>query len=74
MAGDPADIGHTGELVLGVNIEDIFEGQGGAEKITSSGVHYTLWFSSGSRGLEKSRPIVKHGHRVSENFGYSHRG
>jgi Ca2+-binding RTX toxin-like protein len=51
VTGNPADIGHAGELVLGVDIEDVLDGQGSSEKVTSSGVNDTFWFASGSRGL-----------------------
>ena len=61
MTGDPADIGHAGELVLGVNIKDILEGQGSSEKVTTSGVNDTLWLASGSRGLEKLGFVVRKG-------------
>ena len=59
MTGDPADIGHAGELVLGVDIEDVLEGQGSSEKVTTGGVNNTLWLASGSRGLRKSGFAVK---------------
>ena len=60
MTGDPTDISHAGELVLGVDIENVFEGQGSSEEITSSGVNDTLWLASGSRGLNEVRFAVRH--------------
>ena len=60
VTSNPADIGHTGELVLGVDIEDVLEGQSSSEKVTTSGVNNTLWFTSGSRGLEKPGFAVRY--------------
>ena len=59
VTSDPANIGHAGELVLGVDIKHILDGQGGSEKVTSSGVDNTFWFTGGSRGLEESRFVVR---------------
>jgi len=52
VTSDPTDIGHTGEPVLGVDIENVLEGQGSAEEVTTGGVDDTLWLASGSRGLK----------------------
>jgi len=45
MACDPADVGHAGEAVVGVNIKDVFEGDGSTDKVTCSRMNKTLWFS-----------------------------
>ena len=74
MTGNPADIGHASEPVLGVDIEDVLDGQGSSKKITSSGVNNTLRFSSGARGLKKSKFTVRYSCWISERFGYSHKG
>jgi hypothetical protein len=58
VAGDPADIGHTCELVLGVDIEDVLDGQRGSEKVFGGSVDDNLWLSGGSRGLKMSRSTV----------------
>ena len=50
VTGDPTDISHAGEFILGVDIEDVLEGQGSFEKVTTSGVNDTLWLASGSGG------------------------
>jgi len=55
VAGNPANIGHTGELVLRVDIEDVLDGQGGSEKVTGGGVDNAFWFAGGSRGLKEPR-------------------
>ena len=60
MTGDPADIGHAGEPVLWVDIEDVLEGQGGSEKVTTSSVNNALWLASGSRGLRESGFTVRY--------------
>lgn len=59
MTGDPADVGHTGEPVLKVDVEDVLEGEGSPEEVATSGVDNTFWFSSRSRGLKKSRLTVR---------------
>ena len=73
MTGDPADISHAGELVLGVDIENVLEGQGSSEKVTASGMNDTLWLASGSGGLKKSRLAVRCSCWMDDSFGYSHR-
>lgn len=45
MAGDPANISHAGEAVIGMDIKDIFEGDGSTEEVACGRVHETLWFS-----------------------------
>jgi hypothetical protein len=51
VASDPTDIGHAGELVLGVDIKDILDGQGSAEEVTTSGVDDTLGLAGRTRRL-----------------------
>ena len=60
VAGDPADIGHTSELVLGMDIEDVLEGQGSSEEVTSSGVNDTLWLAGGPRGLKEVKIAIRY--------------
>jgi len=45
MACDPTNVSHAGEAVVEVNIKDIFEGNGSAEKVTCSRMNETLWLS-----------------------------
>ena len=53
VTSDPTDIGHASELVLGVDIEDVFDGQSGSEEVTTSGMNNTFGLAGGSRGLKK---------------------
>jgi hypothetical protein len=50
---DPTHISHAGELVIRMNIEYIFDGQGSTQKISSCGVNHTLGLSGRSRGLKR---------------------
>lgn len=45
MTSDPSDIRHAGELVVWVNVKDVFDGKLGAEEVSSSRVHDSLGFS-----------------------------
>lgn len=58
MAGDPTDIGHACEPVLGMDIEDVLYSQGGSKEITSGCVDDTLWLASGSGGLDSRSEAV----------------
>ena len=60
VARDPADISHASELVLGMDIEDVLEGQGSSEEVTSSGVNDTLWLAGGSRGLKEFKIAIRY--------------
>ena len=55
VAGDPADIGHTCESVLGMDTKDILDGRGSSEKVASSIVDDILPFSGGSRSPRMGR-------------------
>lgn len=46
MASDPTNISHACELVVGVDIEDVFHSQCGTKEIAASGVNDTLGLSS----------------------------
>jgi hypothetical protein len=52
VAGDPSDVGHAGELVLGVNIEDELDGKSSAEEVATGGVQNTLGLASRAGGLD----------------------
>jgi hypothetical protein len=54
VSGDPADIGHAGEPVIGVDVEDVFQGEGSTEQIAARRVHETLGFARGAGRLSKS--------------------
>lgn len=45
VACDPANVGHAGKAVVGVDIKDVFQGDGSAEKVACSRMNETLWFS-----------------------------
>ena len=51
MAGDPTNVGHAGEFIVGVHIEDVFDGQGGAEEVSAGGVDDALGFARRAGGL-----------------------
>jgi hypothetical protein len=51
VASDPADVGHAGESVIRVDIEDILDGQGGTQKVPSGRVDDTLGLSGRAGGL-----------------------
>ena len=57
MPGDPANVGHASELVIGVNVKDVFDGQSSAKEVATSGVHDTLGLTGGSGSLS-NRPYV----------------
>lgn len=47
----PADVGHAREFVSGVDIEDVFDCESGAEQVTTGGVDDTLRLAGRARGL-----------------------
>ena len=51
MSRDPPNIGHATELVTGMDVKNVFDGESGAEEIPSGRVNDTFGFTSGSRGL-----------------------
>lgn len=51
MASDPTNVSHAGEAVILVDIEDVFDGESGAEEVPASGVYDTLGLSGGSGRL-----------------------
>ena len=51
MTSDPTDVSHAPELVIGVDIKDVFDSEGCAKKVPSRGVDDTLWFAGGSGRL-----------------------
>ena len=57
VAGDPADVGHTCEFVVRVNVEDILDGDCCTEKVTTGGMHNTLRLSGRARGLSMILPF-----------------
>jgi hypothetical protein len=54
VSGDPANIGHAGELVIRVDVEDVFQGEGSTEQIAARCVHETLGLSRRAGRLGKS--------------------
>jgi hypothetical protein len=73
VTGNPANIGHASELVLGMDVKDVLDGQGGSDKVTSSGVNNTFWFTGRSRGLKEPRLVVRESWRTNENMSCSHK-
>ena len=57
MPSDPANVGHASELVIGVNVKDVLDGQSSAKEVATSGVHDTLGLTGGSGSLS-NRPYV----------------
>jgi hypothetical protein len=52
VAGDPTDIGHASEVVVWMDVEDVFDGYSGSKEVAAGGMDNALWLSSGSRGLD----------------------
>ena len=52
VACDPPDVGHAGELVVWVHIEDVLDGQRGTQQVATSGMNDTLGLTGGTRRLE----------------------
>lgn len=55
MAGNPADVGHAGEAVFRVDVEDVLDGESGAQEVASGGVDDALGLSSGTGSLSHAR-------------------
>ena len=53
VASDPAQVSHAAELIIWVNIEDIFHGHGRAEEETSDGMHDTLRLAGRTGSLQQ---------------------
>ena len=53
VTGDPTDIGHAGELVIGMDVKDILDGQCCAKEVATSSVDDTLGLASRARGLPR---------------------
>ena len=53
VAGDPADVSHASEAVVGVDVEYVFNGEGSAKEVPRRGVDDTLGLSGRARGLKK---------------------
>jgi len=51
MASNPTDVSHTRELVIGMDIEDIFHSQSSTQKVTPSGMDNALGLASRTRSL-----------------------
>jgi hypothetical protein len=49
MSSNPTDISHASELVIRVDIKDVFYSKGGAKEVSSSGMDNTLGVSCRSR-------------------------
>lgn len=61
MAYDPANINHAGEAVIGVDVDDVFDGEGSAEEVTAGGVDDTLWPAVQSAPLPCWRLCLRRG-------------
>ena len=53
VPSDPADISQTGIPVIGMDIEDVFMGQGCAEQVASRRMHDTFRLARGTRRLQR---------------------
>ena len=58
VPGDPADVGRAPVDLLGMVVEDELVGHGGVQQITAGGVHDTLGFARGARGVEDEQRIL----------------
>jgi len=63
---DPTNVSHARELVVRVDIEHVFKGQGGAEKIASGRVNNTFWFAGGSGRLRSRESKIKYKYLLRE--------
>jgi len=52
VASDPTNVSHAGKFVVRVDIENVFYSEGGAKKVSTSGMNNALWFSCGSGSLD----------------------
>lgn len=57
MPRDPTDVGGAPVDVLGLVIEDVFEGGGGVQEVAAGGVDHSFGFSGGSTGVEHEKRI-----------------
>lgn len=55
VTSNPTNISHARELIIGVDVKDVFDSQSSAEEVSTRGVNNTLGLSSGPRGLVKHR-------------------
>ena len=51
MPSYPSDISHTGIFVVGMEIEDVLDGDGCTKKVAGSGMYDALGLTCGSRCL-----------------------
>lgn len=58
VTSDPSDVGHAGELVSRVDVEDVLDRESSSEQVTSSGVDDSLGLSSASRGVKDEQGIL----------------
>jgi len=47
----PADVGHACKSIAGMDIEDIFHGEGRTNEVSSVGVYHAFWLASRPRSL-----------------------
>lgn len=55
VASDPTNVGHAGEAVFRMNVEDVLDGESGAQEVASGGVDDALGLASGTGSLEYPR-------------------
>jgi hypothetical protein len=66
VASDPADVSHASESVVGMEVEDILDGQGSTEQVAPSRMHDTFRLSRRTRCLQK-RTDVSEGMYLNNN-------
>lgn len=66
VAGNPSNIASSSENISWMQIENVLSGASSSNQVTTSGVHDTLWFTSGTGGVEKEEWVLRR-HQLAWN-------